>query len=160
MRRLLVVLVSATLLFSACGGTDDPESEPNAASSESEPAAPVDPAVAALQEVLIAAYDGAADYARDHDNYFARSQKERGELAGAVSSALSDLSQGVGSAYAQGPSSLDLCSQYPDVPMVRISVSDDGDDLVLAAADQELLVTLTYNAGDAESTFSEPTECG
>ena len=157
----MAVLVSAVLVFGACGGDEEPEPEAAAESPQtegSEEASAFPPEdVAALEEVLLVSYKGAAGYSASNDNYFGRNLKEKGELAGAVSVALSEEDTGVGSGYAE-EDELDFCSRYPDAPMVRITTSEDGDDLILAASDNEMVVRLTYEVG-SEPAFGEPMEC-
>jgi hypothetical protein len=162
MKRVIAVLALMCVLIAACGGdsgTEDtePASEPGAPASS--PESTFDPAaVAALEETLIAAYTGAADYSRANGNFFARNTKEKGELAGAVSTELSALPDGVASSYATNPEELTWCSRYEEAPMIRIAATGDGDELTLAASDQEILLTLTYAPG-GEPEISEPSEC-
>lgn len=160
MKTIAASLAAAVLLVAGCGGGSDDDSDPSAEPAPEAPATSTfDPAtVASLEEVLISAYTGAANYSRSNDNFFARNTKEKGELAGAVSTELSSLPNGVGSSYATTEEELSWCSRYGDTPMVRIAATGDGDELTLAASDDEILMTMTYAPG-AEPEVSEPSEC-
>ena len=164
MKRSIVIAAAFLLVMGSCGGGSDGNSDGGAKSPAAEPTpeatSTFDPqALALLEQALITAYTGAAGYSSAHDNYFARTREEQGELAGAVSSELADLPTGVGSGYATNEEELTWCTRFEGSPMVRVRTSESGDDLILAASDDSALITLTYAPGDAEPTISEPTEC-
>jgi hypothetical protein len=159
-KRLLALALVG--LLGACGGGDDPEpADPSAQESSAETPAAEPPSAeeTALQEAASIAYQGAADYAVTNDNYFARNQAERGELAAAVSVALSDANSGVASVYAKNVDQLGWCSQYPGVLLARVWSSSDGRSLRIAVADGDVALELTYDAGDPEPAYSEPEDC-
>jgi len=156
--RLPAFLLAGALAVALASCGSDSESTSAGTTADTTAEARFEPAaVNTLRAALDTAYTAASDYARANDNYYARTRVQQGELAAAVSRAFAG-GGGVGSQYVQEQTELELCSRFPDSPTVRISVSGDGDDLILAAADNEARLTLTYEVG-SEIAISEPEDC-
>ncbi len=150
-------LVVLALSFAACGDDSDSGSAPGttdvAADSTFDHTQ-----VAELESILNTAYEGASGYAETNDNFFARNSQEKGDLAAAVSVALSKLDNGVGSSYAE-EEELGVCSRYgADAPFVAVNASPSGDGLTLTASDAEASVTLSYEPG-SDIVVADPVEC-
>lgn len=149
-------LVVLALGFAACGGHSDsaaPDTTDLAAASTFDQTQ-----VAELESILNAAYEGASGYAETNDNFFARNLQEKGELAAAVSVALSKLDSGVGSGYVE-EEVLGVCSRYgSDAPFVAVNASPSGDGLTLTASNAEASLTLSYEPG-SDIVVADPVEC-
>ncbi len=150
-------LVVLALGIAACGGDSDSGAAPDTADVAA--ASTFDQTqVAKLESILNTAYEGASGYAETNDNFFARNLQEKGELAAAVSAALSKLDTGVGSGYAE-EEGLGVCSRYgSDAPFVAVNASPSGDGLTLTASDAEASLTLSYEPG-SDIVVADPVEC-
>lgn len=139
-----LISVAAALAPAGCGGDGG------------EDVSISEPRTAELERALDAAYAGAATFSAANDNYFARDQRERTQLAAAVSVALRSASPGTGSGYATKESDLGLCTIYQPNPTVRVRATGDGSGLTISAADTEAVLRLTYEPGsDVEISGAE-----
>lgn len=151
MRTALAATLTATavLTFAGCGGSG----------SQGADTIPATRATDRLEHQVKVAYAGAVNYATHNENYFARNEREQGELAAAISVALEHSAPGTGSGYASSESQLDLCSIYSPQATVRMRAEGDGDGIAIAAADDTAAVRLTYASGDSEPQIGDPVRC-